>query len=180
MLTPFLVHRLLPRLLLLSRTFCCALSGLFFFFLCFSLYGATADQAAFFEEYIRPLFHTHCSECHGEEKQESGLRIDHRASFFAGGESGPILSADKADESLLLEAIRYDNEDLQMPPEHPLPSEAVALLTRWVEMGAPWRVASARRRMEAIHNLLAQTSSRLCQDGAAQGKGIHMGAPMPL
>ena len=116
MLTPFLVHRLLPRLLLLSRTFCCALSGLFFFFLCFSLYGATADQAAFFEEYIRPLFHTHCSECHGEEKQESGLRIDHRASFFAGGESGPILSADKADESLLLEAIRYDNEELQMPP----------------------------------------------------------------
>ena len=138
MLTPFLVHCLLPRLLLLSRTFCCALSGLFFFFLCCSLYGATADQAAFFEEYIRPLFHTHCSECHGEEKQESGLRIDHRASFFAGGESGPILSADKADESLLLEAIRYDNEDLQMPPEHPLPSEAVALLTRWVEMGAPW------------------------------------------
>jgi hypothetical protein len=111
---------------------------LFFFFLCFSLYGATADQAAFFEEYIRPLFHTHCSECHGEEKQESGLRIDHRASFFAGGESGPILSTDKADESLLLEAIRYDNEELQMPPEQPLPTEAVALLTRWVEMGAPW------------------------------------------
>jgi len=111
---------------------------LFFFFLCCSLYGATADQAAFFEEYIRPLFHTHCSECHGEEKQESGLRIDHRASFFAGGESGPILSADKADESLMLEVIRYDNEELQMPPEHPLPTEAVALLTRWVEMGAPW------------------------------------------
>ena len=51
----------------------------------------------------------------------------------------PILSKNDpdVDQSLFLKAIRYD-DDLQMPPEHPLPSDAVALLTRWVEMGAPW------------------------------------------
>ena len=137
MLTCFLVRRLLFRLFVTCLTRYFPIMGFIFFSLCASLFAAPADHVAFFEEHVRPLLLTHCSECHGEEKQESGLRIDHRAHFLAGGDSGPLLSMENPDESLFLQAIRYD-EDLQMPPEHPLPSEAVALLTRWVKMGAPW------------------------------------------
>ena len=137
MLTCFLVRRLLSRLFVTQRIRCVVVSSCIFLSLGCSLYGAPGDQIAFFEEHIRPLLHTHCSECHGAEKQESGLRVDQRAHFFAGGDSGPIFSSEDVDQSLFLKAIRYD-DDLQMPPEHPLPSDAVALLTRWVEMGAPW------------------------------------------
>ncbi|MDG2407770.1 MAG: PSD1 and planctomycete cytochrome C domain-containing protein [Pirellulales bacterium] len=137
MLTSFSVRRLLSRLFMTQRIRCIPLCGCIFLSLCCSLHAAPVDQVAFFEEHIRPLLHTHCSECHGAEKQESGLRVDQRAHFFAGGDSGPIFSSENVDQSLFLKAIRYDDE-LQMPPEHPLPSNAVALLTRWVKMGAPW------------------------------------------
>ena len=136
MLICFFVRRLVQRLFLTQRI-CCVAYVLFFCSLSGLPVAAADEQFAFFEEHIRPLLHTHCSACHGEEKQESGLRLDLRSSFFAGGDSGPVLSPDNPDESLLLKAIRYD-DDLQMPPEDPLPSEAVALLTRWVKMGAPW------------------------------------------
>ena len=43
----------------------------------------------------------------------------------------------KPDESLLLRAIRYRDEDLQMPPKAKLPDAVVADFEAWVKMGAP-------------------------------------------
>ncbi len=138
MLICFFVRRLVSNLFLTQRIrFLTTVPLLLFFSVGGSLSASPDQHIAFFEEQIRPLLHTHCSECHGEEKQESGLRVDRRAAFFAGGDTGSILSPDYPDESLLLKAVRYE-DDLQMPPDDPLPADAVALLTRWVEMGAPW------------------------------------------
>ena len=48
--------------------------------------GASAD----FVRDVRPLFEKHCSECHGEKKQKSGLRLDVKAAAMKGGdEQGP-------------------------------------------------------------------------------------------
>ncbi len=41
------------------------------------------------------------------------------------------------DESLLLRAIRYRDEDLQMPPKGKLPDAVVADFEAWIRMGAP-------------------------------------------
>ena len=46
------------------------------------------------------------------------------------------MIAGKPEESLLIEAIGYDG-DIQMPPSGKLPAEEIALLTEWVERGAP-------------------------------------------
>ncbi|MBX3437410.1 MAG: PSD1 domain-containing protein [Planctomycetaceae bacterium] len=94
-----------------------------------------AGREAFFEAKIRPILIAHCTECHGEKKQESGLRVDTRAALSKGGDSGPALRDDQPMESLLLEVINY-NGDIQMPPRQKLSDEDIALLTAWVRDGA--------------------------------------------
>ena len=103
-------------------------------------------QAKFFETEVRPLLIKHCYECHAEEKQKGGLRLDQIGHVLAGGESGPALEPHKPDESLLIEAVRY--ESYEMPPDGQLPQGKIDVLVKWVEMGAPWpggdRTAPAR------------------------------------
>ena len=83
--------------------------------------ASTPDPAAiqFFETEIRPILATRCHKCHGPEKQQANLRLDSRATMVAGGDSGPAVVPGKPDESLLVEAIRY--EALEMPPDGKLP-----------------------------------------------------------
>jgi cytochrome c553 len=42
-------------------------------------FRATPEQEAFFEKSVRPILVAKCLECHGEKKQEGGLRLDSRA-----------------------------------------------------------------------------------------------------
>ncbi|MEX2172999.1 MAG: PSD1 and planctomycete cytochrome C domain-containing protein [Pirellulaceae bacterium] len=95
-------------------------------------------QIEFFEKQIRPLLANHCHECHGPDKQEGKLRLDSRAGALAGGEYGPAVVAGKPDESWLVKAIRYDHDDVQMPPKAKLPVEKIEALTAWIKLGAPW------------------------------------------
>jgi hypothetical protein len=76
-------------------------------------------------------------ECHGEKKQKGGLRLDFRGGWQQGGDEGPALVAGNPDASLLVKAVRYHDEDLQMPPKDPLPPAEVAALVEWVQRGAP-------------------------------------------
>ncbi|MFG0297623.1 MAG: DUF1553 domain-containing protein, partial [Maioricimonas sp. JB045] len=94
------------------------------------------EQLKFFEQEVRPLLVEHCSKCHSEEKQSGGLRLDSIGALLGGGDSGPAIVAGKPGESLLIEAINW--ESYEMPPSGKLDDEAIEILTRWVEMGAPW------------------------------------------
>ncbi len=101
-----------------------------------------APGIEFFEAKVRPLLVTHCYECHSEdaakaENLQGGLRLDNRAGVQQGGESGPVIVPGKPDESVLIKSVRYSDKALQMPPEQPLSAEQVAILEKWVAMGAP-------------------------------------------
>jgi hypothetical protein len=98
----------------------------------------TPDQVRFFETRIRPVLVDHCLKCHGPAKPKSGLRLDSRAAVLAGGDTGPAVVPGNLDESLLVTAIRYEDDLLKMPPSKKLDKEQIADLTRWVELGAPW------------------------------------------
>ena len=89
---------------------------------------------AFFEKKIRPVFVEYCYECHsGQSKDIKGdLRLDRK---LVGPDS--VVTPGKPDESKLIEAIRYTNSDLQMPPDGRLPKNVIADFERWVRMGAP-------------------------------------------
>jgi hypothetical protein len=105
---------------------------------CLLIDGLIADEPlAFFEQRIRPVLVEHCYECHSRqaESPKGGFRLDERESMLRGGDSGPAIVAGRPDESLLIEAVRY--ESLEMPPRGKLPERVIANLVKWVEMGAP-------------------------------------------
>ena len=54
-----------------------------------------------------------------------------------GGDTGAAIVPGKPKESLLVDAINY-GDTYQMPPKKRLNPEQIAVLTKWVEMGAPW------------------------------------------
>lgn len=90
-----------------------------------------------FELEIRPLLAKHCLQCHGEEKQESGLRLDSPAAWEKGGVSGRAIVAGKPAESLVLLAVKKTDPDLQMPPgDRQLSQREIASLERWIKAGA--------------------------------------------
>src|SRR5437764_13852959 len=106
------------------------------FFLVTSL-SANAQPADFFENRIRPLLSEHCFNCHGPEKQMSGLRLDSRAALLRGGDNGPAVKPGDPEQSLLLQAVRQDG-DLKMPPKIKLKPEQIDALAVWIKNGASW------------------------------------------
>src|SRR5262249_23605184 len=100
------------------------------------------EQEAFFEQKVRPLLVAQCLECHGEKKQEGGLRLDSRPAILKGNESGPAIVAGRPEESRLIEVIGYDDV-IKMPPKKKLADADVALLTEWIKVGAPFPAAAA-------------------------------------
>ena len=104
-----------------------------------SLRAAEPDAAGteFFEKQIRPILVKHCYECHADGEKAGGLVLDTRAGLLGGGDSGPAITVGKPNESRLIEAVRYKNPDLQMPPQGRLAAGEIAALEKWITMGAP-------------------------------------------
>ncbi len=121
--------------------------------------SASAADAAFFESRVRPVLIEHCQTCHGSEgKPKAGLRLDAREHLLTGGESGPAIVPGDPDSSLLIRAVRYTEEDLQMPPRNrPLAAARVADLEAWVRQGAPWPVSALPVRPAADAEVFAIT-----------------------
>ncbi|MCB1092924.1 MAG: hypothetical protein KDL87_15410 [Verrucomicrobiae bacterium] len=109
------------------------------------LYGlgsawADDDKAglAFFESKIRPVLVKQCYECHAKDAKKVGgkLLLDTRDDLRRGGESGSPMVMGKPGDSLLIHALRWQN-DLEMPPKVPLTEAVIADFEKWVAMGAP-------------------------------------------
>jgi len=102
------------------------------------------QQVEFFDQKVKPVLEHACFKCHGgESKIKGGLRLTTRTGLLKGGDTGPSIDLAAPDKSLLLKAISYKDEDLQMPPKEQLPADQVALLTRWIQMGAPYGASAA-------------------------------------
>jgi Protein of unknown function (DUF1549)/Protein of unknown function (DUF1553)/Planctomycete cytochrome C len=102
----------------------------------------TAEQVRFFETRVRPVLVEHCDKCHGAKKQWAGLRLDSRAALLRGGDSGGAIVPGKPQESLLIRAVKHEDEDLKMPEDGKLADRQIADLVLWVEMGAPFPEAA--------------------------------------
>ena len=90
----------------------------------------------FFEKKIRPVLVEHCYECHSAESKtlQGGLSLETAQGLAQGGDSGPALIPEKSDQSLIIQALRY--ESTQMPPRGKLPDEVIADFVQWVNSGA--------------------------------------------
>jgi hypothetical protein len=115
----------------------------------------------FFEKRIRPILVERCYECHsdGAKKLKGGLRLDHRDGWSKGGDSGPAIVPGDPEKSLLVQAVRWLDEDTQMPPKNKLPQAEIDALVEWVKMGAPDpRVASAKPGASPVEAPLSKTN----------------------
>ena len=97
------------------------------------------EDLAFFETRIRPLLVTNCYECHSAESQqaEGDFLADSRATIRRGGSRGAAVMPGDIDHSVLIQAVQYTNEDMQMPPDGKLSDTEIADLKHWVSIGAP-------------------------------------------
>src|SRR5580658_1457454 len=94
--------------------------------------GAQAPNSDFFESKIRPVLTAKCYPCHSAAlaSPAAGLRLDTKAG------TQRVLVAGKPDDSRIIQAIRYTDQDLQMPPTGKLPDAVIADFEQWVKAGA--------------------------------------------
>jgi hypothetical protein len=99
----------------------------------------TKEGIGFFERYIRPVLAERCYECHSTQarKVKGKLLLDSRAGIAKGGASGPVLVTGDVEKSLLIQAIRWADADLAMPPKGKLSPLQIERFEQWVKMGAP-------------------------------------------
>src|SRR5262245_37117786 len=129
----------------------------------FSLGNVLAEEPAkvseedltFFEAKVRPLLVEHCYECHsqGAKTLQGGLLLDAAEGVRTGGDNGPVVVPGKLDDSRLIEAVRYKNVDLQMPPDGQLALPEIAILEEWVERGAPYPATAAEHVGSKPHTI---------------------------
>jgi hypothetical protein len=123
------------------------------------------DRKVDFQEDVQPLLEAKCYDCHGPKKQESSLRLDHRADGMKGGDSGPLLVVGKSAESLIILAVAGLKDDLARMPKKrdPLSNEQIGLLRAWIDQGADWPESESHRglaRADARAVESAATSER--------------------
>ncbi len=117
----------------MDRWFLCLLSMLC---LPFATQCSADDAIDYFESRVRPVLVEHCYQCHAADKQEGGLRLDWQGGWSAGGDNGPAIVPGDPDASRLVQAIRYQDANLQMPPNQRLTEQQIADLESWVRQGA--------------------------------------------
>ncbi|MCA9128748.1 MAG: DUF1553 domain-containing protein [Planctomycetales bacterium] len=98
---------------------------------------ATAVEAEYFEQFIRPALVEHCYECHAVDSEAAGgLLLDSASGWQAGSDSGQVIVPGDPQSSRLMQALRYDDPDLKMPPDGKLPAATLAAIERWIARGA--------------------------------------------
>jgi Protein of unknown function (DUF1553)/Protein of unknown function (DUF1549)/Planctomycete cytochrome C len=91
-----------------------------------------------FEREIRPLLESRCYDCHGEDKQKHGLRLDTTPGILKGSDSGePVFVRGRSADSLIIKRVTAENPKEVMPPKgERLTAGQVGLLRAWIDSGA--------------------------------------------
>ena len=106
--------------------------------------AALAVDVPHFSRDILPILSENCLACHGQDEKhrKADLRLDTREGATALNDGIAAIIPGKPGESELLKRILSSDEDEVMPPtkshKPPLTKEQIALLTQWIEAGAPW------------------------------------------
>ena len=92
----------------------------------------------FFESKIRPVLVERCYQCHGGDpaKIRGGLILLDAEGVRAGGDSGAVIMPGSPEDSLMIEALRYEGLT-QMPPDGKLAAHVIADFEQWIRRGAP-------------------------------------------
>src|SRR5438045_2534238 len=98
------------------------------------------DKKIDYEKDVQPILSQKCHACHGDEVQQSGLRLDKRQNALRGGDYGPVIIPGNSAESKIIRRLVNGDGGLQMPPTGPLPDEEIGILRAWIDQGADFRI----------------------------------------
>jgi len=101
--------------------------------------AAPADAKIDFQKQVEPILAQRCHSCHGEDAQQSGLRLDKRQAAMRGGDYGPVILPGRSADSKLIKRITTGDGGMKMPPTGALPEEEIAILKAWIDQGADFR-----------------------------------------
>ena len=100
---------------------------------------------------INALLESKCIACHSakEGKTKGDLDLSSRKDMLFGGEtSEKVLVPEHPDQSLIMTAIEWKDEDYEMPPKENdrLSPEQVGWIRKWIKLGAPWPDQATRKK----------------------------------
>ncbi len=104
------------------------------------LNGCPPLQQPVFTAIIEPILQERCVSCHGVDKHKGDLRLDTIEELMRGGQDGPVIKRGHAEDSPLIRCLlSAPDADGHMPPEEQPQAtpEEIALLTWWINAGAP-------------------------------------------
>jgi len=129
------------------------------FFLSVQLTVAANQNTNFFEKKIRPVLSKNCYECHSAKSKslKAGLLLDRKAGWERGGKNGSVIIPGEPAKSILINALRYGNHDLQMPPSGKLSETVLADFEKWISMGAQDPRNSPLEEVFAVGGLRAKS-----------------------
>jgi len=95
--------------------------------------AAEAGQVALASE-VKEVFRQRCSQCHGQDQQQSGLDVLSLASL----RQNDLVVPGEPESSRLLASLLQDAPSMRMPLDAPpLPKDQIDLVRRWIRAGAP-------------------------------------------
>jgi hypothetical protein len=98
------------------------------------------------------VLESRCLDCHGEETQKSGLRLDSLLAALKGGDSGEkTIVPGKSAESYLISLVTSTDKAHRMPPKgDPLTAGEVASIKDWIDRAETWTAAAAELEKKTI------------------------------
>ena len=106
-----------------------------------------------FAKELQPLFAERCYDCHGEKKQESGMRADSREALLKGGDTGPSFVVSNSAVSIIVQVLAGTHPDLaQMPKKkEKFTDEQIGLVRAWIDQGAVWEGGTKKYAYNTNH-----------------------------
>src|SRR5262249_42816073 len=107
-----------------------------------------------FAKDIQPIFEKNCYECHGAEKDKSGLRLHEKSAALKGGDNGKLLIPGDSKNSLLIHVVEGTDPNIAKMPQKrdPLTTDQIKVLRTWIDEGANWPDATANQGASATEH----------------------------
>lgn len=89
-----------------------------------------------FNRDVRPIFESHCIDCHGPKEAKEGFRVDEKDTLLSYVEPGDIEAS-----TIWADYLVTADEKTKMPPashNKPLSGAQLATIKLWIEEGAKW------------------------------------------
>jgi WD40 repeat protein len=107
--------------------------------------SAKPKEVVTYKDHVSPILRKHCGNCHNPDKATSDFNVMTYQTLMAGGSSGEAIAAGSPDSSRLYKAVAHIEEPFMPPKAAKIPEAEIAVIKKWIELGAPETSASAAK-----------------------------------